>query len=515
MNSTWFKLMKMMKIKRMKNIGIFLLAGLFGLSAFGTASADMGQIHVSAQGVSVSEPAQKAIVLYNGVEEVLILETDIKATKETGILRFLPLPSEPAVELAPGTSFTRVGELVRNKDLKIVSIFQSKGGPSTPQGAAVVEAISHKKLGSHDLTVIKVNDADHFKEWVRKYFQRNKLGNPGKNAALDPMVRDYVKRGINWFAFDFVKVNANDTSVAPLAYRFQTKKVYYPLLTSNSVGGQGKVQLFFLAPNALASPVASARLNSFPRIDPTQPVKFDRFRLSTYAALRPEEASGVYPGAGEFFEDQPVVLQCATYTGRLSFAEDVHLALYEHYNPAQEKIPGGDPGKLKQDEESSPETIFQQGGLPWRRGLSALEKAERAEYEHRSLATAVLQGSLFVSSTGRTMKLKDGSGEDGGVRVEVRLIAVGDLDGDARNEAAVLVDVTRDGKTTCELSVLRSRDQGGVVAVDEPGSGATLSLDRTGFRTMSVSDGKIRLKAKGTAPMNFAIRGGKLERIAE
>lgn len=41
----------------------------------------------------MSEDAQKAIILHNLEEEVLILGTDLKADKKTGIIRFIPAPT--------------------------------------------------------------------------------------------------------------------------------------------------------------------------------------------------------------------------------------------------------------------------------------------------------------------------------------------------------------------------------------------------------------------------------------
>ena len=52
------------------------------------ANADMGRIYVSNEAVKVSEDAQKAIILHTLEEEVLILGTDLKADKKTGIMRF-------------------------------------------------------------------------------------------------------------------------------------------------------------------------------------------------------------------------------------------------------------------------------------------------------------------------------------------------------------------------------------------------------------------------------------------
>jgi hypothetical protein len=496
--------------------GVLLMASLFWLAVYAPAYGDMGAIHISSQEVSVTEPAQKALVLFNGSEEVLMLETDLKASRETGILRFIPLPAKPSVELAPDGAFSKVGELVRSKGLKYISIFVTKGGGSGPHGTPVVEIISHKKLGSHDLTVIKVRDSAHFNEWVRNYFSKNELGALGENDVIDEMVKDYVERGISYFAFDFVKVGNADTSVAPLAYRFRTTKVYYPLKTSNSIGGEGKVQIFFLAPNRVGDPMQSAYvLERFHFQGATGSVGFDHFQVSTYAPLKPKEAEGIYPGIEKFFEDIPVVLQCASYSGPLSFKEDVWLPMFEQYNPAEDLLPGGDPAGLKPDSGESSDDIFQHGFPPPGRVNRALEKAERAEAEKHSLYKAVLNGPLFVSLDKRTVRLKEGEWEDGGMQVKLRLLTIGDLTGDNLPDAAVLYTVFKDGKTTRELSVLKGKMQGGILTAQEPQSGLTITVGPGEIRAMSISNGTIHLKPGGSAPVNYAVRGERLGRISK
>jgi hypothetical protein len=74
-------------------------AFFFGLLAMllsaPNALADMGRVFVSTTGVTVSEDAQKAIILHNNKKEVLILGTQLRADRRTPIIRFIPFPSEP------------------------------------------------------------------------------------------------------------------------------------------------------------------------------------------------------------------------------------------------------------------------------------------------------------------------------------------------------------------------------------------------------------------------------------
>jgi len=74
---------------------------IFVLVVVGSAGADRGPVTWQ-ENVSLSQESQKAIILHNGTEEVLILGTELKASAEIDLLEFIPLPSEPEVGLAKG-----------------------------------------------------------------------------------------------------------------------------------------------------------------------------------------------------------------------------------------------------------------------------------------------------------------------------------------------------------------------------------------------------------------------------
>jgi len=93
--------------------GAFSILGLFLAN---TAFADKGPIILS-EGVSLSQESQKAIILHNTTEEILILGTEMRAEQETEILEFIPFPSEPQVSLAEGNPFEKIGQLITEKGL--------------------------------------------------------------------------------------------------------------------------------------------------------------------------------------------------------------------------------------------------------------------------------------------------------------------------------------------------------------------------------------------------------------
>lgn len=275
------------------------------------ASADMGQVH--AYGASVSETSQKAIILHNGVEEVLILGTDLKADRQAGILRFIPFPAEPQVSLAPPDVFGTAAALLEKHKLQFLQA--SKGGAA--EGRAV-ELRLQKKLGAHDMTLVKVNDPAQFRSWVNDYFRKRKLPVRTEYAAAEAIVGDYVKRGIVYFVLDFVEVTEETRFIEPVLYRFASRKLYYPLKTSNTFGGKGRIDLILIVPGTLCTPSLGAydTCLGFTHFG-------ERLQASTSAEIAPDEIRALYPAAGDFFGGRPVFMQMATYWGDYAFDRDI------------------------------------------------------------------------------------------------------------------------------------------------------------------------------------------------
>jgi hypothetical protein len=94
------------------------------LTLSSTAFSDMGAISLDL--AKISEDAQKAIIMHNGYEEVLILGTEFKSDKSVEILRFIPLPSEPEVTTAENNPFEELNGLLQKR--RIYFEEHSKGG---------------------------------------------------------------------------------------------------------------------------------------------------------------------------------------------------------------------------------------------------------------------------------------------------------------------------------------------------------------------------------------------------
>ena len=73
--------------------------------------ADRGLMPIDGT-VQIYEPGQKAIIAWNGTEEILILATDVYGDDSTQVLEVIPLPSLPRIELGNITSFKAINRLI-------------------------------------------------------------------------------------------------------------------------------------------------------------------------------------------------------------------------------------------------------------------------------------------------------------------------------------------------------------------------------------------------------------------
>lgn len=288
-----------------------LLILLVVFLAWGTCHADMGQIHADA--AMVGETSQKAIILHNGTEEILILGTDLQADRDTGIVRFIPFPSAPQFEIAPEGAFEQAALLLGKHNLRFLRV--SKGGGTQAQP---VQLLLQKKLGAHDMTLIKVNTPQELRAWVNDYFQRRGLPTRERYEEAEGIVADYVNRGISYFVLDYVELGVEPRFIEPIQYRFASRELYYPLKSTNTFGGRGSIDLLLFLPGSLCKPTLGAYDTCL-----GLPSFMQRVEVSTSAEVAIEDIAQFCSQAPEFFAGKSVFMQMVSYWGDYAFDDDV------------------------------------------------------------------------------------------------------------------------------------------------------------------------------------------------
>lgn len=307
-------------------IGTLVLLSIYACPALG----DMGRITTSE--ATVHENSQKAIIIHNLDEEILILGTDLISDRNTKILRFIPFPSEPKVSLAQGDPFEQVSELIRKYELTFLSR-ETKGRTSS---AASVEIRFNARLGAHDVTVVKINEIGEFRRWVGEFLAGKGL-TPGEDyREVEEVASDYVQRDFKHFVFDLVEVKPEIHFTEPIVYRFKSKELFYPLKTSNTFGGEGGIDLIIISPVTLCDPLhseslplteeASIYIKSLSEEETfiRKVLGGDAMQVSTSAQISREDLKDVDPRAEKFFqENEPVFMQLIRYWGKYGFDDDI------------------------------------------------------------------------------------------------------------------------------------------------------------------------------------------------
>jgi len=218
-------------------------------------------------GVSVYEPGQKAIIAWNGEEEILILSTDVSASGSTLALELLPLPSNPkAIEKASFESFVTIQDLIWRH---APAHYREIPAP----GAKGIEVTFHEKIGAHDITVVKAGSASELTDWVEDFLRKNGIGQEFSLQKFEPFIWDYMARGFRFFVLDLMEFSPKQKSIEPILYRFETSFLYYPLKITSPVSGDTKIILFLLTNGKIEGfyyPFIMASYSSPTRREPIQ-----------------------------------------------------------------------------------------------------------------------------------------------------------------------------------------------------------------------------------------------------
>ncbi len=203
----------------------------------------MGSIPLKG-GIIIREPAQDAIIVWNGKEQLLYLKTTLSASENTRVLEVMPLPSKPSVAASDRGVFKRCGFLLPQPP----KIDADAAGDS-PFGAEPLAAagrvVETKQIGVHSLKTVELLDAGRFKAWVEGEFRDTTDGVTIPPKLLE-VIDEYASDGYRWFLFDTISLTTKASTKTPLRIRFATDKLYYPMRITRTESGHTKVSLSIL-----------------------------------------------------------------------------------------------------------------------------------------------------------------------------------------------------------------------------------------------------------------------------
>ena len=206
------------------------------------------------RGERVSESGQKAVIAWNGTDEILMLSTDVSSSHESEVVELMPLPSNPTISKGEKQSFLKVQELV-NTYLAVASPrwtwkrSPAQGGSPSAQSPKITITFQ-EAIGVHYLTVVKAEEASDLIQWLENFLE-TKGYTKELPSNLEELFSYYIQNKMNFFVIDVIETNSTVKTVDPLVYEFRSSKLYYPLRISSLFSGDTDISLFTITSNEL------------------------------------------------------------------------------------------------------------------------------------------------------------------------------------------------------------------------------------------------------------------------
>ena len=210
--------------------------------------SDRGMIPVDPT-VKIFEPHQRAMIAWNGNEEILLLSTDLSASDSTMVLEVLPLPAEPLVKKGDLETFRKATDLI-NRKIRI-ALRKGNGGEEVEALLHGGEVTFHEKIGAHDISIIHLLDANSFVDWVKDYLDSIGITHEVISEEMKMLIKEYINDEFGWFVFDVVQLSKETVTNEPIQYRFKTKSLFYPLKITKTAHGSTSIELLILTPHLL------------------------------------------------------------------------------------------------------------------------------------------------------------------------------------------------------------------------------------------------------------------------
>lgn len=229
---------------RVRIIALIVLALSSAVPVYG----DAGMISLI-PGVQLFEPNQRAVIAWNGKEEILILSTDTYASKPTKVLEVLPLRNEPTIEKGDPEIFEKATRLINemNDRRRPPTRSANQAPPGAAAGAMPAgEVTQHKRIGRHDISVTHVLDEKGFFDWAEEYLRSQGADTPKIPKPIRNAVRGYLNRGFTWFVYDIVELGTTIQTNEPIQFRFKSDCVFYPLIITQTQSKIVNVQILLL-----------------------------------------------------------------------------------------------------------------------------------------------------------------------------------------------------------------------------------------------------------------------------
>ncbi len=226
----------------------FIVVGSLITLCFSFGFANRGMMPFNPY-VQIFEPNQRAMIAWNGTEQILLLSTDLHATDSTRVLEVMPLPAEPEVKKGDLETFRKATDLINRK------LYAEKAAAGRVMSEGVVvpsgEVTFHKKIGAHDISVTHLLDATGFVDWVVEYLKTLDIEQDIVSDKMKQLIEEYIADDFEWFVYDVITLTKDVVTNEPIQYSFQSDHLFYPLKITSTAEGSTSIELLILTPRLL------------------------------------------------------------------------------------------------------------------------------------------------------------------------------------------------------------------------------------------------------------------------
>lgn len=236
-----------------------LTAPLLGTAAIlytaTSCRADGGMFRREGPGVrrDIQEPSQKALLVYRGGVEDLILQVRY-AGATPDFAWIVPTPSRPRIGTCRRDLFHALSLFTRH-----TAPARGGGGMGDAFGGAGVQVLERRQVGYYDVSILDANDPRALLQWLN-----------GNGYVVSPrttgVFEDYIRRGWVFTALriDLERAGEGDPKrvqallaegdLQPLRLTFRAPAPVYPLKISSLNGGVTELLLFLMTEAPVQAP---------------------------------------------------------------------------------------------------------------------------------------------------------------------------------------------------------------------------------------------------------------------
>ncbi|MBN3037751.1 MAG: DUF2330 domain-containing protein [Candidatus Diapherotrites archaeon] len=215
---------------------LFALIGEYGC-------ADGGFIPPT-HGDDLYEPTQKAVLLYDGVRETLIIEPTYQGRVDE-FAWIVPLPAYPEFSVASHELFWELSELTNPPETFVIDFGLGLEGISAKGPPVGIEFHERTQVGIYDVVVMSAWDPEALITWLQ--WNDFRVSDDARSV-----IQEYIDK--EWY-FIVSRINATEVSayelgsgtVQPLQMEFDSPEPVYPLRISSINKGSSEVLLYVLA----------------------------------------------------------------------------------------------------------------------------------------------------------------------------------------------------------------------------------------------------------------------------